>query len=80
MAASKPARAVSPSIPMLSRVTVEGAEGYVCGRTWACTTHPEMYDVMLVRGETRKVLPNLRIDQIDNVREPDPEMVARMVG
>jgi len=66
----------SPHIPLLSRVTVQGKEGYVCARTWACTSHPELYDVRLTDG---KIIPHLLVDQLESVREPDPEMLERVV-
>ena len=76
MTASRPAPVKSPTVQMLSRVTVGGEEGYVCARTWACTSHPEMYDVRLVSG---KVVPHLLIDQLQDVREPDGAMLERVV-
>ena len=76
MTASRPAPMKNPTVQMLSRVTVQGEEGYVCARTWACTSHPEMYDVRLKSG---KVLPHLLMDQLQDVRDPDPAMLERVV-
>lgn len=76
MIASRPAPMKNPTVAMLSRVTVNGEDGYVCARTWACTSHPEMYDVRLVSG---KVVPHLLLEQLGDVREPDAEMLERVV-
>jgi len=72
----------NPSIPLLSRVTVDGREGYVCGRTWPSTSHPEMYDVRVIDPVTgeRETISNLIADRLKDVRDPDPEMLARVVS
>lgn len=80
MTASRPAPMKNPTVQMLSRVTVGGKEGYVCARTWACTSHPELYDVRLTdTAEAGKIIPHLLVEQLQDVREPDGAMLERVV-
>lgn len=76
MVASRPAPAQQPTVAMLSRVMVGGKKGYVCARTWACTSHPELYDVRLEDG---KIVPHLLLAQLEQIDEPDAGMLERVV-